>query len=155
MTARITTDPTNAAGAWLGLELARQRYAVPLAHVREVIRYEPPTPVPGAPADVLGIVNLRGSIVSIIDGRKRLGFPSRTEHDDRERCVIIDFGDEAVGVRIDAMGDVLDLSDADIAPAPPGRAARQDDPVEGVVTFEDGFVALLDVRQLCHMSTHA
>lgn len=152
MSARITTDPTNAAGAWLGLELAGQQYAVPLAHVREVIRYEPPTPVPGAPSDVLGIVNLRGNIVTIIDGRRRLGLAPRRDASDAERCVIVDFDDESVGVRIDAMGEVLDLSEAEVSPPPPGRVSRRDDPVEGVVTFREGFVALLDVRQLCHMN---
>ena len=148
-----TTATTDTPGAWLSFTLSGQVYAIPLALVREVIRYEPPTPVPGAPGDVLGIVNLRGSIISILDGARRLGLsrkqpPGSTEG---ERCIIFDFGEEAVGVHIDAMGDVIDLRDAEVAPPPPGRASRGEDPVDGVVPLHGGFIALLDVTNLCRM----
>lgn len=152
MSSAVPTDTPETAGAWLAYELAGQRYAVPLAKVREVIRAEDPTPVPGAPPDVLGIVNLRGAIVTVYDGRRRLGLPlSGNRLAESERIVIHDFGDEVVGVRVDAMGDVLDLGSAEVMPPPPGRASRADDPVEGVVPFAEGFVALLDVPHLCRM----
>lgn len=152
MSAAVPTDTPDTAGAWLAFDLADQPYAVPLARVQEVIRAEVPTPVPGAPADVLGIVNLRGSIVTVYDGNRRLGLSRRNHRNpDDERIVIFDFGDEIIGVRVDAMGDVLDLAEAEVMPPPPGRATRADDPVEGVVPFNGGFVALLDVPQFCRM----
>lgn len=152
MAAAVTTDTPESTGTWLAFELAGQRYAVPLAKVREVIRAEEPTPVPGAPSGVLGIVNLRGTIVTVYDGCRRLGLASKsTTPMDSERIVIFEFGEEIVGVRVDAMGDVLDLAEAEVMPPPPGRAVRADDPVEGVVPFGEGFVALLDVPQLCRM----
>lgn len=150
MQAAVTTDAPETTGSWLGFELAGQRYAVPLACVQEVIRVDSPTPVPGAPPEVLGIINLRGTIVTVFDGCRRLGLGQR-HGSDAERTIIFDFGEEIVGVRVDAMGDVLDLSAAETMPPPPGRASRADDPVEAVVPFAEGFVALLDVLALCRM----
>ena len=67
----MTSSLHDGRGAWLGFSLKGQRYAVSLASVREVIRPGGITPVPGAPEDVLGIVNLRGQIVPVLDGRRR------------------------------------------------------------------------------------
>jgi purine-binding chemotaxis protein CheW len=139
--------------SWLGFVLAGQRYAVSLSCVREVIRCGDVTPVPGAPFEVLGIVNLRGQIVAVLDGRRRFGL-SETESigsADSERIVVFDDGGTVIGMKIDAIGDMLELDVADIAPPPPGRASRRGDPVSGVVTREDGFVALVDVQRLCRL----
>lgn len=154
MNAAISIDSPDSPGAWLGFELGAQRYAVPLARVQEVIRFEPPTPVPGGPPDVLGIINVRGSIVTVFDGGRRLGLPPAAGRgDDSERVIIFAFGEEMVGMRVHAMGDVLDLRDADVMPPPPGRASRADDPVESVVPFGEGFIALLDVAAFCRMKS--
>lgn len=137
--------------AWLGFSLKGQRYAVSLASVREVIRPGDITPVPGAPADVLGIVNLRGQIVPVLDGRRRFGLDTGVaadEEDDR-RVIVFDDGGTVVGMRIDVIGDMLTFASEDVAPPPPGRAQRRDDPVSGVLTRDDGFIALVDVQKLC------
>lgn len=138
-------------GAWLGFSLKGQRYAVSLATVREVIRPGDITPVPGAPDDVLGIVNLRGQIVPVLDGRRRFGLDGEVapEAEDAQRVIVFDEGGSAVGMRIDVIGDMLRFDPADVSPPPPGRAERRDDPVSGVIAREDGFVALVDVPRLC------
>lgn len=146
------TPPTfRADGTWLGFELAGERYAVPLASVREVVRAEPPTPVPGAPSDVLGIISLRGSIVTVLDGCRRLGLSAPREARD-ERFVIFHEAEETVGVRIDALDEVLEFEDPELLPVPPGRAARSDDPVLGALSYGGGFIALLDVRRFCRLT---
>jgi purine-binding chemotaxis protein CheW len=139
--------------AWLGFVLDGQRYAVTLSCVREVIRCGDVTPVPGAPAEVLGIVNLRGQIVAVLDGRNRLGLPAAAESEFVEsgRIVVLENDGGVVGMRIDAIGDMLQLDASEIAAPPPGRAPRRDDPVSGVVTCDDGFVALVDVQRLCRV----
>ncbi len=139
--------------AWLAFVLAGQRYAITLHAVREVIRGGDVTPVPGAPRDVLGIVNLRGQIVAVLDGRRRFGLGDAAEGEFAEsgRIIVLENEGGVVGMRIDAIGDMLQLDAADIALPPPGRAARRDDPVSGVVTRDDGFVALVDVQRLCRV----
>lgn len=141
---------------WVSFELAAQRYAVDVRYVQEVIRPVECTPVPGAPFDVLGIINLRGAIVAVLDGRRRLGLPGSADAAlaaGSARIVIFDAGGEPVGVLVDAISDVLELSDADIAPAPSGRAARAEDPVTGVLRRDDEFVALLDAARLVRART--
>ncbi|URL57583.1 chemotaxis protein CheW [Luteibacter flocculans] len=147
----MTSSLHDGRGAWLGFSLKGQRYAVSLASVREVIRPGGITPVPGAPEDVLGIVNLRGQIVPVLDGRRRFGLDLATEADDDDarRVIVFDEGGTVVGMRIDVIGEMLTFDPDDVAPPPPGRAERRDDPVSGVVTRDDGFIALVDVPKLC------
>ncbi len=139
-----------APGTWLGFELAGQNYAVPLADVHEIIRPEPPTPVPGAPADVLGIINLRGSIVTVLDGCRRLGLGASDPGEHPSQRLVI-FHDESgsIGMRIDALQDVLELDTRNMLPPLPGRAPRIDDPVLGSLYHGNGFIALLDTAKLC------
>ena len=137
--------------AWLGFSLKGQRYAVALASVREVIRCGDITPVPGAPDDVLGIVNLRGQIVPVLDGRRRFGLDGHIDADakDAQRVIVFDDNGSVVGMRIDVIGDMLEFDTSDVSPPPPGRATRRDDPVSGVITRDDAFIALVDVPRLC------
>jgi len=147
----MTETQRNGSDTWLGFSLKGQRYAVSLACVREVIRPGDITPVPGAPDDVLGIVNLRGQIVPVLDGRRRFGLDGNVaqEEEDAQRVIVFDESGTVVGMRIDVIGDMLQFEAGDIAPPPPGRAERRDDPVSGVITRDDGFIALVDVARLC------
>jgi len=147
----VTDSQGNGQGTWLGFSLKGQRYAVPLASVREVIRPGDITPVPGGPADVLGIVNLRGQIVPVLDGRRRFGLDGHVEPgaEDTHRVIVFDDSGSIVGMLIDVIGDMLQFDAVDVDLPPPGRADRRDDPVTGVITRDDGFIALIDVARLC------
>ena len=142
----------HAADRWLSFRIGGQLYAAPLGQVSEVIRDGEITPVPGAARDLLGIRHLRGRIVPVLDGRLRLGLPGDEPRDAMQvRLVMLAHGAHLVGLRVDAIGDLVSCAGADIAPPPPGGAARQDDPVHGVLPWQGGFVALLDVRRLCRL----
>lgn len=136
---------------WLIFHLAGQAYAAPLTQVSEVIRDGEITPVPGAAHDVLGIRHLRGRVVPVLDGCRRLGLAHQGEHDAaRARIVVLSHGGHLVGLRVDAVGDLLDVDGKTLAP-PPGRTSREDDPVNAVAPWQGGFVALLDVRRMCRL----
>ncbi|WP_243047624.1 chemotaxis protein CheW [Dyella sp. RRB7] len=148
------TDTTTPAteGRWLSFRLGGQLYATPLAQVSEVIRDGELTPVPGAASDLLGIRHLRGRIVPVLDGRRRLGLSDAFEADDAEvRVVMLAYGSQLVGLRVDAVGDLISPETTEVAPPLPGGAPRDDDPVHGVLPWQGGFVALLDVRRLCRL----
>lgn len=147
----VDSNTNIATDTWLGFELAGQSYAVPLARVQEIIRPEPETPVPGAPTDVAGIINLRGNIVTVLDGRRRLGLDAggATEAPG-QRLVIFRNTSGDVGMRIDVLRDVLELDTRDmLPPLPGGTARRSNDPVVGTLYVEDRFIALLDPSRLC------
>jgi purine-binding chemotaxis protein CheW len=136
---------------WLSFQLDGQHYAVLLSQVSEVIRDGTPTPVPGSAPDLLGICHLRGNIVPVMDGRRRMGF-SQAEGGDPASVRIVVFAHEAhrVGLRVDAVGELLQPKLGAIEP-PPARSGRADDPVQAVMGWQGGFVALLDVVRLCRL----
>jgi purine-binding chemotaxis protein CheW len=137
---------------WLSFQLEGQHYAVLLSQVSEVIRDTTPTPVPGAADDLLGICHLRGNIVPVMDGRRRLGF-QRAEGGDPTSARIVVFVHEShrVGLRVDAVGDLLQPK-LEAIELPPARSGRVDDPVQAVMGWQGGFVALLDVVRLCRLN---
>lgn len=137
---------------WLSFSLGAQVYAAPLAAVSEVIRPGEITRVPGAAEDLLGVRHLRGRIVAVMDGRRRLALTEVPAADPAQaRVIMLNCAGQLVGLRVDAVGELLSTAPADIAPPPPGRVRRVDDPVRGVLPWQGGFVALLDVRRLCRM----
>jgi len=137
---------------WLSFRIGGQLYAAPLTQVSEVLRDGELTPVPGSTSDLLGIRHLRGRIVPVLDGRRRLGLSEEGRVDPLQvRLVMLSHGPHLVGIRVDAVGDLLSAKTADIAPPPPGGQPREDDPVHGVLPSPGGFVALLDVRRLCRL----
>ncbi|GAB2563703.1 purine-binding chemotaxis protein CheW [Dyella jejuensis] len=142
---KIASEP------WLSFQLGGQHYAVLLNKVSEVIRDQLPTPVPGAAADLLGICHLRGHIVPVMDGRRRLGLERASAPDPASvRIVVFAHDTHRVGLRVDAVGDLLQPKAAAIEP-PPARPARMDDPVQAVMGWQGGFVALLDVARVCRL----
>ncbi|AGG90049.1 MULTISPECIES: chemotaxis protein CheW [Rhodanobacter] len=135
---------------WLSFRIGTQLYAAPLDDVSEVIRDGDLTPVPGAAPDLLGVRHLRGRIVPVMDGRRRLGLAEAPAANPvMVRVVMLSQAGQRVGLRVDAVGELLCSDGIEIAPPPPGRASRDDDPVSGVLAWQGGFVALLDVRRLC------
>ena len=150
----MNADGASATSSWLGFELAGQSYAVPLGDVREIVRPEAPTPVPGAPAGVLGIISLRGSIITVLDGCRRLGLGAGNAGPD-QRLVVLQGEEEHVAVRIDALRDVLDLDTAELMPPPPTPTVRNNEPVLGVLHRGDGFITLLDAGKLCRANEPA
>jgi len=148
----MSSQVSEHAGAdrhWLSFHIGAQLYAARLADVSEVIRDEELTPVPGAAADLLGVRHLRGRIVPVMDGRRRLGLPAEPAADPLAvRIVMLAHAGHSLGLKVDAVGELIDRDGLEIAPPPPGRASRDDDPVSGVLPWRDGFVALLDARRL-------
>jgi len=147
--------PDASAGHWLSFRIGAQLYAAPLEAVSEVIRDGDITPVPGSAADVLGVRHLRGRIVPVLDGQRRMGLASSPADPASVRIVMLAHAEHLVGLRVGAVGELLCSDGIEIEPPPPGRASRHDDPVTGVLSWQGGFVALLDVSRLCRLGGEA
>lgn len=88
--------------------LAEEHYAVPAESVNEVLRHSEITPVPGAPGFVLGIINLRGDVVTVVDARRVFGLPD-SKVTPQTRIVVIEIEDYIIGVMVDRVTAVVDL----------------------------------------------
>ena len=132
---------------WVSFRLGSETYGIDVMQVREVLRGTDISPVPGAPAYVLGIINLRGNVVSIIDTRSRFGLPSK-EMDDASRILILEAGDHVVGFLVDSVCEVAELRASEVESAPDtgsGEAARF---IIGLSNRKDGLLILVDASKL-------
>lgn len=112
---------------------------VPVAQVQEVLRRQPMTPVPRAPEAVLGLINLRGQIVTAVDLRRRLGLGDRDpEHEavSPPMNVIVRGGGEVISLVVDDIGDVVELPDATAAEPPANLPQRVREVVRHVLTSD-------------------
>ncbi|MEO5337188.1 MAG: chemotaxis protein CheW [Magnetospirillum sp. WYHS-4] len=93
------------------LYVGGQLFGMPVLRVRDIIMPERIFPVPLAPREVAGSINLRGRIVTVIDMRSRLGLPPKEKKEGAQTyCVTVDHGGELYGLLVDRIGDVMDLS---------------------------------------------
>jgi len=109
--APYASDPRR--GEWLRFLLDDQSYALNVLQVQEILCFDDVTPVPGAPDYVLGVINVRGNIVTVVDASKRIGL----QRDDAERIewiVILDAGGEHVGLLVDEVVGVDDVYEEEI-----------------------------------------
>jgi purine-binding chemotaxis protein CheW len=137
---------------WVTFKLDGETYGVNVMEVQEVLRVTDIAPVPGAPNYVLGIINLRGNVVSVLDTRRRFGLQT-TESNDATRIVIIESGGQTVGIRVDAVAEVLDVDSSEIESSPDvgnDEAARY---ISGMVSRGDELVILIDVHKIISEET--
>ncbi|MEJ2423364.1 MAG: chemotaxis protein CheW [Candidatus Thiodiazotropha sp.] len=122
-------------------------YGINVMQVQEVLRVTEIAPVPGAPSYVLGIVNLRGNVVTVIDTRKRFGLAS-TELDDSSRIIVIESERQVVGILVDAVAEVVELRENEIDAAPNVGTEESSRYIQGVATQEDRLLILVDLNKL-------
>ncbi len=128
-------------------ELGSQRYGIDISAVREIIRFQPITAVPRAPAFVEGIINLRGRIVPVVDLASRFGLPDRPATK-ASRIVVSETSGTRVSLIVDGVTEVLDVS-SDAMEATPDVAVGNDSAyLRGIAKLDDCLVALLDVDRL-------
>jgi purine-binding chemotaxis protein CheW len=120
-------------------------YGVPVDQVREVRDMQAVTPVPGAPAYVEGVTNLRGQIITVVDLRKRLGLPEK--EGSGEKIMIIDLEKSAVGVVVDAVTEVSTIRDADVEKNMEVTSALGDF-ILGVGKQNDHLAVILDISKI-------
>lgn len=102
---------------WVTFKLDNETYGINVMRVQEVLRYTEIAPVPGAPSYVLGIINLRGNVVTVIDTRQRFGLDT-VEVSDNTRIVIIEADKQVVGILVDSVAEVVYLRQSEVETAP-------------------------------------
>jgi purine-binding chemotaxis protein CheW len=135
------------AAAHVAFSAAGETYALAAARVREMLAPPPHTALPHAPRSVLGLVNLRGRLVPVIDLRARLGLPDAAAGAER-RLLVCEAGGDVVGLLVDALEEVFPARPRDIEPIPPLGAAARSEALAGVVARPRGPALLLDLDRL-------
>ena len=115
--------------------------------VQEVLRYTEIAPVPGAPSYVLGIINLRGNVVTVIDTRARFGLMG-AEVTDNSRIVIIEAEKQVIGILVDSVAEVVYLRSSEIDSAPNIGTEESAKFIQGVSNRDGELLILVDLNKL-------
>ncbi|MDR3417542.1 MAG: chemotaxis protein CheW [Nevskia sp.] len=136
---------------WVGFRVDEQNYALDIHQVQEVLAAAEIEPVPGAPSAVLGVINLRGRIVTVVDLRRCLGFAAAG---DTGPCsvIIVDVGGESLGMRVDGIAEICSVAEAAIKPAPAIHGREPDPLVHGIVSRPGLMMTLLDAERLAQIA---
>jgi len=127
--------------------LKEETYGINVMQVQEVLRVSEIAPVPGAPSYVLGIINLRGNVVTVIDTRSRFGLPSK-DIDDASRIVIIESDKQVVGIMVDSVAEVVELRTSEVDSAPNVGNEESSRYIQGVASRDDDLLILVDLNKL-------
>jgi purine-binding chemotaxis protein CheW len=124
-------------------DLASEYYGVDISDVREIMRMQAITRVPGAYNFVEGVINLRGKVVPVVDLRKRLGL-NVSEHTKESRIVVIDIDAGEIGVIVDAVTEVLRIPKSSIEPTSSVISQSNSDYMWGIAKLSDKLIILID-----------
>lgn len=130
---------------YLGFTLGEEEYGIPLLKVREVIAIPEITPVPQAPKHYLGIMNLRGQVISIIDLRQKLGITAKTGSENA--VVICDIGGAQLGIVVDSVNQVHSPAADQIAERPDLSQSKSAQYITAVYRAQEKLVLFLDIAK--------
>ncbi len=131
----------------LTFTLAREEYGVDILAVREIRGWSRVTRIPQTPEHLLGVLNLRGAIVPIMDLRLRFGL-ERESYGDSTVVIIVAVDERLFGIVVDAVSDVVEIDPAAIKPVPDMGAVVDTRYLKGLATHVERMVMLLDVEKL-------
>ncbi|SDR96358.1 purine-binding chemotaxis protein CheW [Halopseudomonas xinjiangensis] len=143
-TAQSAEDPIL---QWVTFRLDNETYGINVMQVQEVLRHSEIAPVPGAPAYVLGIINLRGNVVTVIDTRQRFGL-SPAPITDNTRIVIIEADKQVIGILVDSVAEVVYLRQSEIETAPNVGTDESAKFIQGVCNKNNELLILVDLEKM-------
>ncbi|MCK0121030.1 chemotaxis protein CheW [Loktanella sp. F6476L] len=132
---------------FISLIVGKQSFCIEIDRIREIRRWEPITMLPHSPNYVLGVVNLRGAVIPILDLAIKLGFDpiSPTK---RNVIIITSFETKMVGFLVDAVSEILTVTNEDIKEAPKMNSGTINHLVRGVITNGDDMTRIVDIDVL-------
>jgi purine-binding chemotaxis protein CheW len=130
---------------YLSFSLGSEEYAIPLLSVKEVIAIPEITPIPFTPAHFVGIMNLRGQVISVIDLRQKLGIKSKSTAE--TAIIICDLDPLSLGVVVDAINSVLSPSATELSGKPEIQSTRNTDYITGVYRKNEQLVVFLNIAK--------
>ncbi len=124
-----------------------QDFSIEISHVLEIRGWTSTTTLPHAPAFVVGMMNLRGTVLPVVDLSLRLGF-GKTEPGKRHVIIIAQIDDKIVGFLVDAVSDIITVDEAEMQATPDVSSSRTQAFIRGVHSLDDKLVCAIDVREV-------
>lgn len=135
----------NTQTKYICFSLGNEEFAIPLLSVREVLGVPQVTPIPQAPSYFLGIMNLRGSVISVMDLRNKLGIKPKPS--DETGVIILDLGDYYLGVVVDSVNSVYSVNSDEISEKPVMDNQKSYDYISGVFKKDQRLILLVDMAK--------
>jgi len=126
----------------IAFRIGEQEFCVDIMSVREIRGWTPATPLPHSPSYVIGVINLRGAVLPIVDLAARLGFP-RTEPTARSVIIVVRVDQQLFGLLVDAVSDILTITDEALQPTPDLASDLAKTFVRGVMAIEGRMISLI------------
>lgn len=146
-TAALESEESGFAQELLTFTLGAEEYAIDILKVQEIRGYEEPTRIANSPPFIKGVVNLRGTIVPIVDMRLRFGCSS-AEYNSFTVVIILNVKNRVVGVVVDSVSDVLEMPSEAVKPAPEIHSAVDAKFIMGIGNVAERMLILLDIESL-------
>lgn len=122
-------------------------YCVDIMSVREIRGWTPATRLPHAPSYVMGVINLRGAVLPIIDLANRLGF-EKTEPSARHVIIVAQIDGQLFGLVVDAVSDIMSITSDDLQPTPSIGSEQARTFIKNVIAREEQMIRFIDLRQI-------
>lgn len=126
----------------MAFRIGAQEFCVDIMAVREIRGFTPATPLPQSPSYVRGVINLRGAVLPIIDLAARLGFGT-SETSARHVIMVVQVGQQAIGLLVDAVSDILTVSGDAVQPTPDVASEMAKNFVRGVLAIDGRMISLI------------
>jgi purine-binding chemotaxis protein CheW len=147
MMEKIDVQTEALAREYLTFRLGDEEYGIDILKVQEIRGYENPTRIANAPHFLKGVVNLRGTIVPIVDLRMRFGCSS-SEYNTFTVSIILHIGQRTIGTVVDSVSDVMEIPADSVRPAPDMNSAIDASFIRGLAQVGERMVILLDIESL-------
>lgn len=145
----MTQIQNNASGMkeLISFRIGAQEFCVDIMAIREIRGWTAATALPQSPSFVKGVINLRGAVLPIVDLASRLGFES-TEASDRNVIIVADIGGQVVGLLVDAVSDILTVTDDVIQPTPDVASETAKTFVRGLIAMDGRMISLIGLERV-------
>ncbi len=131
----------------VSFRLGEQDFCIDIMDIREIRGWTPPTPLPHSPDYVRGLINLRGSVLPIVDLSTRLGLSS-ADAGARDVIIVVMVDRQLIGLIVDGVSDILTVRQSDIQPTPSIGSEPSQGYVQGIMAMDDRMIRLLDLRRV-------
>ncbi len=148
------TEQDNSSSELLTFKLSQQEYALDIMSVREIRGWTKTTPMPHAPAFMRGVINLRGTVLPVMDLAARLGLPP-IETTERNVIIVVKYNDGMTGLLVDAVSDIIALSEEDMQSPPEVGSESGASTIRSLSLIEDRMIRVLELENVIAKSEMA